>query len=268
MLLLRRLRPPPIWRPSLLPHLLLRGRLLLRRRRRSCRTSKLLSCASVALSSLSKLSCTGRSSDAQTMCIRSLKTSECILNNLTSPAVLPYPVHRTTDELSANRYERVNTTAMRGISYVSPAARWTRARRAVGLCVCVRLWPLCAPVNRSQCARGRQNWNSTPPHLAVVRSRSDRTSMPRWTMPDLTRGESARAEPADLSACAWSWWRGARALPARPARGPAAHCRTHCAMCTNWRARVRRRPRGERAAGPGSAARGPRRVTNPSALWV
>lgn len=96
----------------------------------------------------------------------------CILNNLTSPAVLHYPGHRTTDELSANRYERVNTTAMRvntTASYVSPP-RWTRARRTVGVGVCsVRGCdaPLCAPVNRRRNApeikrmpRGRTH--STP----------------------------------------------------------------------------------------------------------
>lgn len=157
-------------------------------------------------------------------------------------------------------------------------------RGALSECVCVRLWPLCAPVNRSQCARGRQNWKF-PPHpisdrtaitssaihlappkinfeLASGSRRLRLTFAIRIRMPIFNRWRIRRADSADLSACAWSWWRGARELPARAgARGPAAHCRTRIAT-PNWRAR------GASARGPGSAARGPRRVTKPSALWV
>ena len=160
-------------------------------------------------------------------------------------------------------------------------------RGALSECVCVRLWPLCAPVNRSQCARGRQNWKF-PPHpisdhgdQSAARSSRDQLRTPLTTriwrrrlrltfairirMPIFNRWRIRRADSADLSACAWSWWRGARELPARAgragARAPAAHCRTRIAT-PNWRAR------GASARGPGSAARGPRRVTKPSALWV
>ena len=111
----------------------------------------------------------------------------------------------------------------------------------------MRLWPLCAPVNRSQCARGRQKTEleiSTPPHLrsdgdqSAARSSRDQLRTPLTTriwrrrlrltfairirMPIFNRWRIRRADSADLSACAWSWWRGARELPARAgARGPA-----------------------------------------------
>lgn len=146
-------------------------------------------------------------------------------------------------------------------------------RGALSECVCVRLWPLCAPVNRSQCARGRQNWNSTPPisdqrksprsamarcisHLALNLAEAVTTYV-RDPDSDADLQPMANPDSADLSACAWSWWRGARELPARAGAGARrALSYTHCHAKLAG-------PRGERAW---TRERGPRAAAGYKAL--
>jgi hypothetical protein len=143
---------------------------------------------------------------------------------------------------------------------------------------------LCAPVNRSQCARGRQDWKF-PPHpisdhgdqsaaagailrqvarqlrTRIWRRRLRLTFAIRIRMPIFNRWRIRRADSADLSACAWSWWRGARELPARAGAGGGPRARralsyTHCHAKLAG-------PRGERAW---TRERGPRAAAGYKAL--
>lgn len=111
-------------------------------------------------------------------------------------------------------------------------------RGALSECVCVRLWPLCAPVNRSQCARGRQNWKF-PPHPI-----SDRTAR--------QLGDSSRINRTPNSHLA----RGGYDLRSRSGFG----CRSLTDGESGARTlRICRRARGLGGVAPASYPRGPAR---------